>query len=57
MTNLALILHVIAGTIALLAGIVAMSSRKGARAHRVVGSVFFVSMLFMAVFSKSSKRN
>jgi len=50
-TNLALVLHVIAGTIALLAGIVAMSSRKGARTHRLAGTVFFVSMLVMAVFA------
>lgn len=51
MTNLALILHVIAGTIALSAGIVAMSSQKGGHAHRVSGTVFFVSMLVMAVFA------
>lgn len=51
MTNLALILHVVAGTLALLAGIVAMSARKGARAHRVAGTVFFVSMLVMASFA------
>jgi uncharacterized membrane protein len=50
-TNLALILHVFAGTVALFAGIVAMSSRKGARVHRVAGTVFFVSMLVMAVFA------
>jgi hypothetical protein len=50
-TKLALILHVIAGTIALFAGIVAMSSRKGAGAHRASGTVFFVSMLVMAVFA------
>ena len=48
MTKLALIVHVIAGTVALFAGIVAMSSRKGARAHRVAGTAFFVSMLVMA---------
>src|SRR5215467_10635888 len=47
-TKLALILHVIAGTIALFAGIVAVSSRKGAGAHRVAGTVFVVSMLVMA---------
>jgi hypothetical protein len=47
-TKLALIVHVIAGTVALFAGIVAMSSRKGARAHRVAGTAFFVSMLLMA---------
>ena len=51
MTNLVLILHVVAGTIALFAGIVAMSSRKGARTHRMAGTVFFVSMLVMAVFA------
>jgi len=50
-TKLALILHVIAGTIALFAGIVAMSSRKGAGAHRVAGTVFFASMLVMAFFA------
>lgn len=51
MTNLVLILHVVAGTIALFAGIVAMSSRKGTRTHRMAGTVFFVSMLVMAVFA------
>lgn len=51
MTNLVLVLHVIAGTIALLAGIIAMSSRKGARAHRVAGTVFVVSMLVMAILA------
>lgn len=45
------ILHVIAGTIALFAGIVAMPSRKGARAHRMAGTIFFVSMLVMAAFA------
>ena len=51
MTRLAIIVHVIAGTIALFAGIVAVSSRKGARAHLVAGMVFCVSMLVMAVFA------
>jgi uncharacterized membrane protein len=50
-TKPALILHVIAGTIALFAGTIAMSSRKGAGAHRVWGTVFFVSMLVMAVLA------
>jgi hypothetical protein len=50
-TKLALILHVLAGIIALSAGIVAMSSRKGGGVHRVAGTVFFVSMLVMAVFA------
>jgi biotin transporter BioY len=39
-TKLATILHVAAGTVALLAGIIAMSSRKGARVHRVTGTLF-----------------
>ena len=51
MTKLVLILHVIAGTIALCAGIVAMSSPKGGRTHRASGTVFFVSMLVMAVLA------
>ena len=51
MTKLVITLHVVAGTIALFAGIVAMSSRKGARAHRVAGTLFVVSMLVMAVFA------
>ena len=51
MTNLVLILHVVAGTIALFSGIIAMSSRKGARAHRVAGTLFAVSMVAMAVFA------
>jgi uncharacterized membrane protein len=49
--TLVIILHVIAGMIALFAGIVAVSSRKGARAHRVAGTVFVVSMVVMAVFA------
>jgi uncharacterized membrane protein len=50
-TKLAIILHVIAGTIALFAGVVAVSSRKGGRTHRVAGTVFFVSMLVMGTFA------
>jgi uncharacterized membrane protein YfcA len=50
-TKLATILHVAAGTVAPLAGIIAMSSRKGARVHRVAGTLFCVSMLGMAVLA------
>src|SRR6516162_3933150 len=32
-------------------GIIAMCSRKGGRAHRLSGTLFFVSMLVMAVFA------
>lgn len=41
-------LHVTAGTVGLLAGTVAVLAAKGARLHRVAGTVFFVSMLVMA---------
>ena len=51
MTKLVITLHVVAGTIALFAGMAAMSSRKGTRAHRVAGTLFVVSMLIMAVFA------
>ncbi len=51
MTKLALFLHVVAGAIALFAGAVSMSARKGGRAHRVSGTVFFVSMLVMAALA------
>ncbi|HXS22060.1 MAG TPA: hypothetical protein VN735_12570 [Steroidobacteraceae bacterium] len=48
---LALVLHVTGGTVGLLAGTVAVLARKGARLHRVAGTVFFVSMLVMAGFA------
>src|SRR5262249_48353274 len=50
-TKLATIFHVVAGTVGLLAGIIAVSSRKGARVHRVAGTVFCVCMLVMAVLA------
>lgn len=50
-TKRVLILQVMTGTVTLFAGVVAVSSRKGARVHRVAGTVFFVSMLVMAVFA------
>lgn len=51
LTRLAFGLHVAAGTVGLLAGTVAVSAAKGARLHRVAGSVFFASMLVMAGFA------
>jgi uncharacterized membrane protein YfcA len=50
-TKLATILHVAAGTVALLAGIIAMSSRKGACVHWAAGTLFCGSMLGMAVLA------
>lgn len=51
MTKLAIILHVLAGTLALFAGLVAVSSRKGAYVHRLAGAVFCICMLVMALFA------
>src|SRR5262249_36591484 len=50
-TKLILNGHVIAGTVGLLSGIIAVSTCKGARAHRTTGVVFCVSMLLMAVLA------
>ena len=43
-----LILHILAGTIGLLSGTVAMSVRKGGNLHRASGNVFTVAMLTLA---------
>jgi len=43
-----LILHILAGTISLLAGTFAMVVRKGGRLHRVSGNVFTVAILILA---------
>lgn len=51
LTRLALGLHVTGGTVALFAGTVAVFSAKGARLHRIAGTVFIVSMLVMAGFA------
>jgi uncharacterized membrane protein len=51
LTPLAFGLHITGGTVALLAGTVAVLSAKGARLHRLAGTVFFVSMLVMAAFA------
>jgi hypothetical protein len=51
MTTLAFVLHIGAGTIGLVSGTVAAFARKGGRLHRAAGTVFFVSMLVMAVFA------
>jgi uncharacterized membrane protein len=46
--NLVLFLHIAGGILGIVSGFVALLSRKGGRAHRVAGTVFFVSMLVMA---------
>jgi hypothetical protein len=44
-------LHVSAGTLALFAGIVALSAAKGGTLHRRAGTIFVAAMLTMAVFA------
>lgn len=51
LTRLAFGLHITGGTVGLLAGAVAVLAAKGARLHRLAGTVFFVSMLVMAAFA------
>jgi hypothetical protein len=43
-----LVLHIGGGTVGLLSGAAALTVRKGGRAHRWTGNVFFLSMLAMA---------
>jgi uncharacterized membrane protein len=43
-----LILHILAGTVSLLAGTLAMIVRKGGRLHRASGNVFTVAILILA---------
>ncbi len=44
-----LILHIGAGSVAILCGAIAVSVAKGARLHRVFGTLFVAAMLVMAV--------
>lgn len=41
-------LHITMGAIAVLAGAAALFVRKGSRAHRGVGNIFFITMMIMA---------
>jgi hypothetical protein len=50
-TRLAYVVHVGCGTAGLVSGTVAAFALKGERLHRAAGTVFFVSMLVMAVFA------
>ena len=43
-----LVAHMVAGLLALLAGAVALSARKGGGAHRRYGKIFVAAMLAMA---------
>jgi len=48
---LALVVHVSAGVVALVSGLVAAFARKGGRLHRAAGNLFFAAMLVMAGFA------
>jgi hypothetical protein len=50
-TTLAFVLHIAGGTVGLVSGTVAIFATKGGRVHRKAGTIFFVSMLVMAVFA------
>jgi uncharacterized membrane protein len=46
--DIILLLHITGGSVAMVAGAVALVTRKGENAHRVAGTVFFLAMLVMA---------
>ncbi len=50
-TGVAYVVHVSCGSVGLVSGTVAAFAQKGERLHRAAGTVFFVSMLVMAVFA------
>src|SRR5271169_2457726 len=43
-----LVLHILGGTVGLLAGTFAIAARKGGRLHRASGNVFTIAMLILA---------
>lgn len=47
--TVSLLLHICAGTIALLSGVIAMLTRKGSRPHRRAGLVYVVGMLVVGI--------
>lgn len=50
-TTVAFALHIAGGTVGLVSGTIALFTRKGGPLHRASGTVFFISMLVMAVFA------
>ena len=49
--NLVYALHIGGGALGLVSGTVAAIAAKGGRLHRTAGTIFFVSMLVMAIFA------
>ena len=52
--DLILFLHIAGGSAGIVSGAVALLSRKGGRAHRIAGTVFFGSMLVMATIGAAA---
>lgn len=50
-TLVAFVLHIAGGSVALVAGTLAIVSPKGGRLHRAAGNLFFAAMLVMATFA------
>jgi uncharacterized membrane protein len=47
--KLLLYAHIVGGTLALLTGLISLSTKKGGKVHRTSGKVFFVAMILVAV--------
>ena len=50
-TSLVYAVHIGCGTVGLVSGVVAAFAKKGEKLHRAAGTVFFFSMLVMAIFA------
>jgi len=51
LTTLVMVIHITAGAVGLVSGIVAAIAKKGGRIHRKAGNIFFISMTIMALFA------
>ena len=49
MRSLLLVLHIVAGTLGMLSGFVAVAFRKGSRKHAIAGTVFFIAMTVLSL--------
>ncbi|MEL6192479.1 MAG: hypothetical protein AAFR66_10530, partial [Bacteroidota bacterium] len=48
MNSFFLLIHIVAGSLAIIAGFAALLPKKGTKWHKIIGDVFFYSMLVMA---------
>jgi uncharacterized membrane protein len=51
LTSVTFVLHILAGAVSLMAGIIALCSSKGGRLHRAAGDVFVIAMVVMGLFA------